>query len=355
MYNETIKNIKNQYRIPGTKVCVNARNLRTNILRDIRDQIIEDSQLPNIDKNTRIKTHILDTAIQLACANYKSALTNFKKGNIKHFRIRYWKYHRCNRILEIEPSFFSKNSICPKVFGIIKATYDNKNFDLQQIHDKYKSACKLTYNAKERKYVLYVPMSIHTKQNNNENNFISIDPGIRTFLTGISENSAVEIGTNLLFKVQNYLERIDTANEKLNKKKRRKKILLYRRKIKNIVEDLHWKSIKYLTSNYRNILIGDMSVKSIVNNKNSKLSNIIKRISHSMCLYKFKQRLLYKCQINMIHYKEIDERYTSKMCSNCGWMNNELGCNKTFECRDCKIKMDRDFNGSRGIYLKHYM
>ena len=27
----------------------------------------------------------------MACSNYKSALTNLKKGNIKHFRIRYWR------------------------------------------------------------------------------------------------------------------------------------------------------------------------------------------------------------------------------------------------------------------------
>jgi hypothetical protein len=44
----------------------------------------------NIVNKTGIKVHDIDYAIKLASQNYKTAHTNYKKGYIKHFRIRYW-------------------------------------------------------------------------------------------------------------------------------------------------------------------------------------------------------------------------------------------------------------------------
>ena len=51
----------------------------------------------------------------------------------------------------------------------------------------------------------------------------------------------------------------------------------------------------------------------------------------------------------------IDERYTSKMCSLCGWINNKLGSDKIYNCKECKLMLDRDVNGARNIFLKQYM
>lgn len=47
------------------------------------------------------------------------------------------------------------------------------------------------------------------------------------------------------------------------------------RKIEHMINDLHWKTIKHLTNNYSNILLGNMSAKSIV-----------KKISQYYHLYK---------------------------------------------------------------------
>ena len=120
-----------------------------------------------------------------------------------------------------------------------------------------------------------------------------------------------------------------------------------------MVNELHWKTINYLVNNYDNILIGDMSVKSIVSKNESTLARITKRIGYSLSLYLFKQRLEYKCKLNKKRYSEVNERYTSRMCSVCGWYNEKLGGDKIFECKECKRTIDRDVNGARGIYLKH--
>jgi putative transposase len=149
------------------------------------------------------------------------------------------------------------------------------------------------------------------------------------------------------------LIKIDKINKYKNNKYKRKAILIKNRKIKNLVNELHWKTIDYLTKNYKTIIIGDMSVKSIVNNKNSNLSKMTKRIAYTLSFYKFKERLKYKCLLNNCNYSEVNEKYTSKMCSNCCTYNEILGSNKTFNCSNCNTTIDRDLNGSRNICFKY--
>jgi putative transposase len=60
---------------------------------------------------------------------------------------------------------------------------------------------------------------------------------------------------------------------------------------------------------------------------------------------------MYKCNLQRIGYAEIDEAYTSKTCSNCGFMNDNLGASKIFKCNICELKIDRDCNGARNIMI----
>jgi hypothetical protein len=48
-------------------------------------------------------------------------------------------------------------------------------------------------------------------------------------------------------------------NEKVPIKIKRKNEKIINRKIKNKVDDLHWKTANYLVKNYKCILLGDMS------------------------------------------------------------------------------------------------
>ena len=115
------------------------------------------------------------------------------------------------------------------------------------------------------------------------------------------------------------------------------------RKLTNIVDDMHWKTIKYLTDKNEVILMGNMSTKQIIS-KSGNISKMTKRIALAMKLYSFKQRLKYKCSVNNVSYGEINEWNTSKMCSVCGNIHEKLGSNKIYECEQCKIKIDRDIN-----------
>ena len=68
--------------------------------------------------------------------------------------------------------------------------------------------------------------------------------------------------------------------------------------------------------------------------------------------YQFKQKLMYKCIKNNKKVFFINESYTSKTCSSCGYIWRELKNKKVFECQSCKEVYDRDINAAKNICMK---
>ena len=338
VYNNTIKYIKINYP---------KKDFKLNWM-DIRNQTKEFKSA--ISKKFKVKVHDLDYAIKLACQNYSAAFTNMFSGLIKHFRIRYWRNQRKTQVMDLEKQDFKNGTIRENILGQVIGYYNSALFDMNTI----KCDCRLQYNSQFKEYYLLVPEKVEQQTIVGRSKFVSLDPGIRTFMTGITPNKVVEIGNNIGNKIRGYLKRLDRvkANENISDKLKKKIEMRCYRKITNHVDELHWKTINYLTKNYDTILIGNMSSKGIVSNKSSNLGKMTKRVAMHLRFYEFRERLKYKCSVSNTGYKLIDERYTSKMCSNCGEINNELGSSKIFKCGGCKMKMDRDVNGSRGILLK---
>ena len=172
-------------------------------------------------------------------------------------------------------------------------------------------------------------------------------------MIGISEDSVTQISNNSQKKIQRLLEKTDKYdNSKISKKIKKKNINRCNQKISHLVDDLHWKSIKYLTDNHENVLIGDIETKGAVSNKRSVLRPMTKRIMYKLSFFKFKQRLEYKCFVTNTGFKKIEESFTSKVCSNCSYYKKNLGKSEIFSCDICKTVIDRDINGARGIFFK---
>jgi hypothetical protein len=133
-------------------------------------------------------------------------------------------------------------------------------------------------------------------------------------------------------------------NETIKRKAENKRY----RKIQNQINDLHWKSINYLTNNYDEIIIGKLSTSNIIQNP---INKNVKRIASLMRSYVFRERLKYKCSYKNKKLKIINESYTSKTCSTCGHVKKEENKTKIYECLNCKSIMDRDYNGAKNIFL----
>lgn len=181
---------------------------------------------------------------------------------------------------------------------------------------------------------------------------ISIDLGIRTFGTCITDKSMVQIGTECQDKIEHYLTRLDKImfNPDINSKLKKKNKKMINNKIRNLVEELHWKTINYLTENYKNVIVGDISSQSILKSKD--LPEMIKRICSALSFYKFKQRLAYKCSLNGVNLSLINEYNTSKVCSMCGNVHPNLGASEIYNCVNCRVVMNRDVNGARNIHIR---
>ena len=144
-------------------------------------------------------------------------------------------------------------------------------------------------------------------------------------------------------------------NEKISNKIKKKNEILINKKIRNKIDDLHWKSINYLVKNYKTVIIGDMSAKKIVSKNRSCLSDIQKVACMRTKYYQFSQRLESKCKKYNVNFKLVDETFTSKTCSYCANYDNNLGISKIYNCKLCLSSIDRDINGARNIYIKNLL
>jgi putative transposase len=137
---------------------------------------------------------------------------------------------------------------------------------------------------------------IKTITNNKKRNLISIDLGIRTYITGYSNNNIIKIGS-----FSNKIKSIDRImkNHKLHQRNKIKNKKY--QKIKNMITDFKWKTTKYLTDNYKTILIGNFSTKSM--GEQDTICKMTKRIGNMYNIYDFKQKLKYKCYITNTNYK----------------------------------------------------
>ena len=125
-------------------------------------------------------------------------------------------------------------------------------------------------------------------------------------------------------------------------------------RIKNMVDDLHWKTINYLTTNYDCVALGDLDIQNVLKS----LPEYMKTTRRHLLLLKqglFKERLVEKCAERNVVYKLQNEACTSKTCSNCGWYHHTLGSNKTYTCGRCEMVMDRDINAARNIYMRAWL
>ena len=304
-----------------------------------------------------IPPRIIAGAISDCCKAYKTCFSQKSSKTISDFKLHYKTKKDISQCIYLEKTCFSQNKgLLPKYkFGIIKGVYKRKKVSLQDI--KIDRDCRLTMT--NGKYYLHIPTENYLEPEKHTSNIISLDSGIRTFQTGFSPNNhTVEIGVDCTGEFKTQLEKIDTLTSvasNCNKKKRRKLFSRIKRintNIRNKIDDLHWKTIKFLTSNYATIVVSDFKTAGLF--KNKKLNKGSKRLMGILRHYAFRLRLTEKCKQRGNEVYFVDESYTSKTCTCCGQLNNYLGSKKVFNCKNCNLEIDRDINGARNILIKNW-
>lgn len=283
-------------------------------------------------------------AVKDAYITYSNAIKSFKKTKTIS-KLRFRSKKNSKQTIYIPKSAVKNNGIYHTLLGNIKYKENLPEilFD-----------CRLTkyYND----YYLNTPINETIKISENQGRIVSIDPGVRTFATIFSEFISGKIGMEVqdrIFKLGLRCDSIISELTKSNsKRKKRLKFALNRlkMKIRSLVDELHNKTIRYLLNNFDYIIYPNFTPSNLVKKIKRKIRSKTVRNLLSLRFYEFSQKLIQKSKQEFKTVLRVSEAYTSKVASWSGEIVNNLGSRK--EISSNGIKLDRDINGSRGIYLR---
>jgi putative transposase len=222
----------------------------------------------------------------------------------------------------------------------------------------------ITHDKNNNEYYVHYPVNIDyfpiddrrlEKQKPSETGkVISLDPGVRKILVGYSPQGDV-LCVRDNGKIYDFLAEIKNLRSarKLSQDSYEKNLNAYYerkmwKKVKNYVDDLHWKTIDFIVYNYDVIILGDIKTQSCISNKGD-LNARTKRALQQLSFHKLKTRLKWKAAIAGKKVILTNEMYTSKTCCFCGKINN-VGSSEVYQC--CGDKIDRDLNGAINILVK---
>lgn len=241
----------------------------------------------------------------------------------------------------------------------VRRSNEESNSENQAVHHPHQSPCSCGHT--------------HDRNDLHHPRVIAIDPGVRTFLTGYSptDECIIEWGANDIQRIYRLCAYYDDLQSRITKTTTRhcqryrmkKAARRIQRRIRNLVDDLHKKSVKWLVESYDLIMLPKFDTQRMVqkeieaadgSKKKRKINSKTAKAMLTWAHYRFRTRLLNKireypnCCVVICH-----EPYTSQTCSECGHLHKTLGSNKTFKCPVCKIVMDRDHNAARNILLRY--
>lgn len=308
-----------------------------------------------IETPTQIRTR----AVFEAYTRVKTGIQQIKNKTIKFFKMNFKdkKFQKENGwSIDIQKQSIKKfNNTTLYIYpGDTKKSKFKLNESIKDLEIEYD--CKIHFDGLD--YYIIIPYKDTKKNDINRNGIISLDPGIRTFLSGVDITRTIEIGDKANEKMYPLLKKLDTYISKKSRmkgekaKKMNKSIKHLRKRIKNLQQELHKKSSTWLCNTYKNVIIPDFGSKQMSKKANRKLKTKTVRqmsvLGHKMFIQRLKTKAI-ELNTNVIIQ---EESYTSKTCSSCSYVKVKKFTGKTFICENCNIKIDRDTNGSINIFKK---
>jgi putative transposase len=324
-----------------------------------------------------------------ACAALKAKEHTFKRA--LHFRTSK-DYHQSFAVEKVWLNCKTVNSDWAGLFGTtsdrsIMRTEDGKTLPLVFEHD-----CRVMYERCTGSYFICIPKELDVRPSETQGqtgsdemvdaeecksgNIVSIDPGIRTYATCYDPGRGIVVewgmtggrkdgsakGTELMGWMTRKLTRLE-HKAKLTHGRSRKRIrnvaARVRKHIQDLTNELHRQLALWLCRNYTVVLLPKYSVKGISRRKGLPPGkrrligrNSVRKMAQ-MSPFRFRQFLQHKAREYGTRVIICDEYYTSKTCTNCGFLNDKLGGSKTFVCSHCSHVCDRDAGAARNILLRY--
>lgn len=297
--------------------------------------------MPDWSKKTPFQ--IKGIAIKEAHSSVIKSLTHAKKTG-KPARISFRSKKQSTKSLYIPKTAVNDNGVYVRVLGKItfaEALPDNP-LDSRLVYE---------YG----NWYLNVPYKSKITLSENQGRMVALDPGVRSFMTFFSEDSCGYFGYDDFGCIQRltyYLDNlISRASKATGKKKRemRKAQMRMRRRIKNLINEMHWKTANFLINNFDVIFLPTFETSKMALRAGRKLKSKSVRAMLTWSHYTFKQRLKHKAKEFGKEVIDVTEEYTSKTVSWTGEVKN-VGGSRVIKSGG--ISLDRDLNGARNIFIK---
>jgi len=205
------------------------------------------------------------------------------------------------------------------------------------------------------RWYVNVPYQVAIAKTENQSRTVALDPGIRTFLTGFAEDQAFKLGTGDFARIARLGRHLDQLISKPSKAKCRQRARIKRAiqrmrcQIRDLVDELHFKSARYLLDNFDLILLPTFETKEMSIKSKRKIRAKSVRALLGYSFYRFGQRLESAATALGKTVLRVNEAYTSKTASWTGELK-KIGGAKFITSHG--VTVDRDINGARGIFLR---
>lgn len=363
--NRAAYNITNEY-LKQKGTIANWKNIKTDLLNILSST---NHYLDNVPYQ------IKSLAIKECCLAVQKAKRDFKKTG-KYQEVSFKRIKNPIQSCYIPKSAIKKNSIYVNIVSTYIANKTNTKKDKRS--GSLDTTEKFPKNPMDSRLVLesgrwFLCISYEEKINPQldfENNpivdaeiqgkkVVSLDPGIRSFITFYSLDSCGKLGEGAFTEIQKLGFELDfllslkkKTSNKLRFKKRNfsKVISRIRHRIKDLIREMHHKVALFLVQNFDIILMPKFETQQMVTKNSRKLNSKTARNMMTFSFYKFSLILKDKARRYGRMIVDVTEEYTSKTVSWNGEIKEKLGSARWITSEG--IVMDRDYNGARGIMLK---
>ena len=286
-------------------------------------------------------------AVSDACDSLSRGKLAVKRGQVVRFSLGFKSRREPKQSCFIPMTAIKPKGIYPRLSG--------QMYYSESLPEQHRDSRLVSENGE---YFLAVSFKATAEQNEREpsSRLVALDPGVRSFLTFYSQDNCGKIGdqsqqrvVRLLFWLDKLVSKQSLAAGQLKRRFKQAAGRL-RTKISNLVDELHWQAIRFLTKNYSTILLPILDTKSLALKVGRRLRKKSVRAMLGLGHGQFRTRLASKCKELGIHLRYVREDYTSKTCSWSGEMV-KIGSRNVIAGAD-GVKMDRDINGARGILLR---
>jgi putative transposase len=330
--------------------------------------------------------HIRDVAIEELVDAYATNFRKRAKDPTHKFDIKFRSRKEPKQCITLQPNAFRSWDVKNGKASLFPTFLENAVKFLTRkgrsdIPDKIEYDCKLTtdrlgrfflhvtYHADEKVVSVQDGTAGESQASSATLGDAALDPGVRTAFTVYSSTPGMtfKLGNGDMSRIYRLCKHLDDLIGQVNSKRRnvcqlrshaqrrrmRKAVWRLRDRIRHLVDEFHWKTIRFLLGRFRNIFIPSFGVSIMVKRSNRCIGSETARKMLCWRHYAFRQRLLDAasktpgCTVHVC-----TEEWTSKTCTHCMNVKHDLGGAKLYNCRCCGLKADRDVVGARNIFIK---